>query len=113
MAVTARLRNLDGVVSLRLYADEPAPELTEDEPEGWDPTAPFYLLWDALKLDHGEWECWGVKAHLDLLTDLNLDALEQLGLPRVDVSELDMLDVTVADVLRRAKDAYQQHRVVA
>jgi hypothetical protein len=113
VAVIAKLRDLDGVVSIRLRADETPPLLTEDEPPGWDASAPFYLLWDADKLDRGEWECWKVTAHLEPLAERHLAALDRLGLPRVDVPERGWRDLAVSEVLRRARDAYLRGRVVA
>ena len=113
MAVKARLLDLDGIVSLWLHVDEPTPELTEDEPDGWDASAPNYLLWDAELLERGIWRYYGLKAHLALLNDAHLDAVDRLNLPRIDLPELGLVDATVADALRRVKRAASEKRVVA
>ncbi len=103
MAVTATLDRFEAKLYLHLRPDE-VRDRVGDVPAGVDDWAPVLFLWDGQKLMHGEWELLGVQA-LDLtrVTDEHLAQIERLGLPRVDVPEAGLADVSVADVIRWAR----------
>jgi hypothetical protein len=87
-----------------LYSSERRERIADDPDErNW----PFWIFWDAPKLDQGEREFLGIEA-LDVsdITDYWLAELEKLNLPRIDVPEADLHDVTVADALRWARQTY-------
>ncbi|HET7037319.1 MAG TPA: hypothetical protein VFI42_16660 [Thermomicrobiaceae bacterium] len=101
MAVMTRLYHSDGLVELSLYPGEPRVRVADDPDERlW----PYYLYWDEAKLERGEREFVGIEVFdvSDITADW-LAALEQLDLPRIDVPEAGLQDVSVADALRWAK----------
>lgn len=104
MAIIASLYHDDGQVIFDLYLDQYRDRVADDPDErNW----PFWIYWDAPKLDKGEREFLGIEA-LDVshITDYWLTQLEKLNLPRINVPEANLYDVTVADALRWARQTY-------
>lgn len=104
MAITAALLYLDGVVFLDLLPDVRRARVSSD-PDGrnW----PFYFYYDDEKLSRDEREFVGIEV-LDVsnITDEWLTNLDTLVLPRVDVPEAGLFNVTISDVLRWARQTY-------
>lgn len=104
MAINARLFQSLGQIKFSLYPEQRRERVADDPDErNW----PFWIYWDAPKLDRGEREFLGIEA-LDVshITDYWLGELEKLDLPRIDVPEVGLHDVTVADALRWARQTY-------
>lgn len=104
MAVNTHLFHSLGQVKFSLYPDQSRERIADDPDErNW----PFWIYWDGLKLERGEREFLGIEA-LDVadITEYWLSELEKLDLPRIDVPEADLLDVTVADALCWARQTY-------
>lgn len=104
MAVTATPYHDEGHVSFDLYLDQFRDRVSDDPDErNW----PFWMYWDAPKLDEGEREFLGIEAHdVSDITDYWLGELEQIDLPRIDVPQADLQNVSVADALRWARQTY-------
>lgn len=67
----------------------------------------FYFAWDADKLERDEYEFGGIEVpDIAHLTEDWLAELDKLDLPRVDVPEAGLRDVTISDVLRWARKTY-------
>jgi hypothetical protein len=111
--VKATLHQLDDFVALRLRPDDTATERIEDEPPGWDLAAPFYFLWDAEKLEHGEWDLLGLKVRIERITEQQLADLACLNLPNVDLADAGLLNASIPEFLRWAKRIYEERRIVA
>lgn len=104
MAIIADVYGDIGQVIFMLYPGQSRERIADDPDErNW----PFWIYWDAIKLDEGEREFLGIEA-LDVshITDYWLAELEKLDLPRIDVLATDLRDVTVADALRWARQTY-------
>lgn len=104
MAINASLFHSLGQVKFWLYPEQSRERIADDPDErNW----PFWIYWDGIKLEAGEREFLGIEA-LDVshITEYWLGELEKLDLPRIDVLETDLCDVTVADALRWARQTY-------
>lgn len=104
MAVSAQIQSNDGIVVLALYADEARQWISHDPDEqNWG----LYIYADHQKLDEGEYEVVGIEAvDVSDITDFWLRELERLDLPRIDVLDAGLSNVTVADALRWARATY-------
>lgn len=107
MAVKARFRQQDEDrhVILDLYPEQARVRSTDDPNlPGYDPLARLWFYWDDEKLEEGEREFLGVEASdIALLTEEDFEAIERLNPPRIDIPELSLFDVKMADVLRQAR----------
>lgn len=115
MAVRAELIQHDELLHLDLYPDERRLRAT-DEPDvpGFQPSTNLWFYWDDEKLERGEREFLGIEVEdLKKLTEAELRGLEHLGLPRIDIPEVNLFNVTVADALRWARQAYDKRRAGA
>lgn len=104
MAITARHSAYDGHISFMVHSDQPLVRIADDPDErNW----PFWIFWDASKLECGEREFLGIEV-LDVadITDEWLAEIERLHLPRIDVPDAGLSNVTVADALRWARQTY-------
>lgn len=104
MAIAAELLYLDGVVFLELLPDTRRARVSSDpDDRNW----PFYFYYDDEKLAHDDREFVGIEV-LDVsnITDEWLAELDKVDLPRVDVPEAGLVDVTISDVLRWARQTY-------
>jgi hypothetical protein len=105
MAVPAELKYFDGLIFLDLLPGSRRARVSNDpDDRNW----PFYFYYDDEKLACGERELVGLEV-LDVsnITDYWLSELDKMeGLPRVDVPDLGLMDVTFADVLRWARQIY-------
>lgn len=104
MAVEASIYHDDGLVAVELYPDvQKAGVVSMPDERDW----PFYFDYDDEKLATGEREFLGIEVlDVSLITDEWLAELEKLDLPRVDVAEAGLTDVSIADVLRWARDTF-------
>lgn len=117
MAVNARFDQHDELVTIDLYTGQ-ARLRASDAPRlpGYDPAWRIWFYWDDEKLDRGEHEFLGVEVpNIDRLEEQDFLALERLNLPRIDIPEVRLFSVTVADALRWAKRsrANQHSRIPA
>ena len=105
MAVTAELYYYDGFVAVNLL-DPPLPHAdVVSHPDGRD--WPFDFSYDDEKFTLGEREFLGIEVlDVSFITDYWLAELDKVDLPRVDVPEAGLVDVTIADVLRWARQTY-------
>jgi hypothetical protein len=104
MAVIAGIIHYDGFVSVDLYPDkQKAGVVSSPDDRSW----PFDFDYDDEKLAHGEREFVGIEVlDVSLITDYWLSELDKVDLPRVDVPEAHLFDVTISDVLRWARQTY-------
>ena len=104
MAVSARIQHADGRVVLALYANEERQWISHDPDErNWG----LYIYADHEKLDQGEYQIVGIEAvDVSDITDFWLQELDRLDLPRIEVFDVGLLNVTVADALRWARATY-------
>lgn len=105
MAITAEISAFEGFFALNLV-DPPLPHadiLDAPDDRHW----PFDFSYDDEKFARGEREFLGIEVlDVSLITDYWLGELDKLDLPRVDVPEAGLFDVTIADVLRWARETY-------
>lgn len=109
MAVRARFYHGDGFVSIDIYPDERRLKVGEaPRIAGYDPGQRLWFYWDDDKLtDNDEYEFVMVEVNnIRNLLDEDLDALDTINTPRIDVPEINLYDVSMSDVLRWARDAY-------
>jgi hypothetical protein len=114
MAVKAHLSQYDDdrFVNLDWYVDERRVRSTDDYPSpGYEPDAHMFFYWDDEKIeDLGEHDFLGVEIiDISELSDKDLDAIDRLDPPRIDVLEEGPFDVSVTDVLRRARTKRLSH----
>lgn len=104
MAIEAGFYHDDGLVSVELYPGvQKAGVVSMPDERDW----PFYFDYDDEKLAAGEREFLGIEVlDVSFITDDWLAELEKLDLPRVDVAEAGLTDVSIADVLRWARDTF-------
>lgn len=120
MAVKARLSQYDDdrFVNLDWHIDERRVRSTDDYPSPeYEPDAYMFFYWDDEKIeDLGQHEFLGVEiVDIGELSDRDLDAIDRLNPPRIDIPEDELFNVSVTDVLRkaRAKRLAQASRVTA
>jgi hypothetical protein len=115
MAVKATLYYDDGFVALNLRPDERRPKVGEDpDIPGYDPGFRLWFYWDDEKIAKGEYELLGIEINdIGWLRDEDLDAIDQLDLPRIDVAEAGLYDATASDVLRWARKTYPSRYTTA
>ncbi len=95
----------DRTVDLQLYVDEPRQRVTDALPSGYEPDAYISFYWDSAKIEEcGQYELLGIEI-LDVarLSDQDLRAIKELDPPRVDIPDDNLFDLTVAEVLRKAR----------
>lgn len=109
MVVTATLYYDDGFVGLMLNPIG-AREKVGDDPVVPDYDTPGYLYyyWDAVKLEEQNvYDFIGIEVtDIGSLTNTDLEVMDSLSLPRVNVPEVGMVDAGIGDVLRWARTVY-------
>lgn len=105
MAVNVGIYYDDGLVAFDLYPGTPKAAIV-DYPDDRD--WPFEFYYDDEKFALGEREFLGIEVlDVSFITDYWLGELDKVEcLPRVDVPEAGLVDVTIADVLRWARQTY-------
>lgn len=95
----------DGLAYLDFYRDEQRLRVSDDpEIPGYEPSPLVSFYWDGNKLESGEREFVGLEVgNIEQLYDEDLQALDSLQLPAIDVPELGLFDVSPSDVFRRAR----------
>lgn len=110
MALKASLWYDDGFVALNLYPDDEPQPKAEDElgVENYDPgDRLWFYYWDDEAYENGERVLRLIEINdIGLLRDEDLEAIGQLDLPRLDVAEAGLFDVTATDVLRWAQKTF-------
>lgn len=105
MAVTAEMYHYDGFVAINLL-DPSLPHadvVSHPDDRDW----PFDFSYDDEKFARGEREFLGIEVlDVSFITDYWLGELDKVDLPRVDVPEAGLVDVTISDVLRWARQTY-------
>lgn len=107
MAVNVGIYASDLQFSIEVGPGEPRERVGDDPPTGELPLdSPFWFDWDGDKLAHGEYEFLGLTVYGDLarVSDEHLWGLDEVRLPRVTCLEAGLVDRTVADVIRWARD---------
>ncbi|MBA2454220.1 MAG: hypothetical protein H0V47_13705 [Chloroflexia bacterium] len=104
MAIVAGIYYDDGLVAVDVYPGVPkAGVMSFPDERSW----PFDFNYDDWKLADGEREFLGIVVlDVSLITDYWLAELDKVDLPRVNVPESGLFDVTIADVLRWARQTY-------
>ena len=104
MAIDAKLRHYDGWLSVELYRGvQKAGVVSSPDDREW----PFDFDYDDEKLTRGEREFLGIEVlDVSLITDYWLAELDKTDLPRINVTEAGLFDVTISDVLRWARETY-------
>jgi hypothetical protein len=109
VAISATLYYDDGFVGLMLLPIGER-EKVADAPDvaGYEPATSLYYYWDAVKLiEHNEYDFLGIEiTDIGRLYDTDLEVIDSLNLPRVNVTEAGIVDGTVGDVLRWARKVY-------
>lgn len=104
MAITAGIYHDDGLVAFDLHPGVPKAAIV-DYPDGRD--WPFEFYYDDEAFGVGEREFLGIEVlDVSFITDYWLSELDKIDLPRVDVPEAGLFDVTISDVLRWARETY-------
>lgn len=104
MAVAAAIISFDGLVFADLRPGSAIPRIASMPDER---TWPFDFYWDLEGFHRGERCFVGLEvADVSLITDDWLAEFDKLALPRVDVAEAGLVDVTISDVLRWARRTY-------
>lgn len=104
MAIIAELMYFDGLLFLDLSPGSPNARVSSDpDDRNW----PFYFYYDDEKLARNVRHLVGIEV-LDVsnITDEWLTNLDTLDLPRVDVPAASLVNVTISDVLRWARQTY-------
>lgn len=114
MAVNASLNQYDQdrTVDLQLYSDEPRVRVTDNPPRSdREPDAYISFFWNDEKIEsQGEYELLGVEIlNIGKLSDGDIELIENLNPPRIDIPEVGLHDVTVGFVLRRARAKWLTH----
>ncbi len=109
MALNAALSYSDGVFLLNLYPGDERERVYDAPPSPFfAPDSPLLLQSDAEHLEVGEQVPTGVKIlGLDLVTERDVRALEAIPLPRVTCESAGIVDRSVADVVRWARDRFR------
>lgn len=105
MAVIAGIIHYDGFVSVDVNPGvQKAGVVSSPDGRDW----PFDFDYDDEKLARGEREFVGIEVlDVSFITDYWLAELDKVeGLPRVDIPEAGLFDVTISDVLRWARQTY-------
>lgn len=109
MAIDAVVDHVDGLVGLFLLPIG-AVEKVSDDPvvPGYKVPSYLYFYWDAVKLEEkNEYDFLGIEiTDIGRLCDTDLEVIDSLNLPRVNVPEAGIVNSTVADVLRWARKIY-------
>jgi len=109
MAIDAVIDGFDGVVGLFLLPIG-AREKDNDDPvvPGYETPGYIYYYWDAVKLEEQhEYGFLGVEViDINCLNDRDLEVMDSLNLPRVNVPEAGIVDSSVGDVLRWARSVH-------
>ena len=105
MAVRAEFDIHNELIHLDLYPGQRRLRVTADPGvPGYEQGFNVWFYWDGDLLEQNEREFLGVEVgNIEYLTEADLVVVEQLDLPRIDVPEGGLHDVTVADALRWAK----------
>lgn len=104
MAIKSGLYHLEGQVIFDLYPGEKRLRIADDpDDRHW----PFYFYWDGEKLEQDIYEFLGIEV-LDVsqITDDWLEEIDKLTLPRLDIPDAGLSDVSVTDALRWARKTY-------
>lgn len=104
MALTARIYSIDAMIAVQVSTDTSRTRVAADpDDSGWPLQIWFY--WDEDRLATGQRDFLGIEVgRADLLTDDQLTRIAALDLPRVDVPDRGLRDVSIADVLRQVRD---------
>lgn len=105
MAIAAGIYHDDGLIAVDLYPGVPKAGVVHlPDDRDW----PFDFSYDDDKFADGELEFLGIEVlDVSFITDYWLAELDKVdGLPRVDVPEAGLFDVTISDVLRWTRQTY-------
>lgn len=114
MAVNAGIYYSDLQFSIDLFPGEPRERVGDDPPIGALPLgSPFWFEWDGEKLERGEYEFLGLTVHggLARVSEEDLRGLDALSLPRVTCPDAGIVDWTIPDVIRWAREHLTGSRV--
>jgi len=104
LAITARVYIDTSMVSLDLHPDDQR-EWVSDLPD--ERPWPFDFDFDARKIERGEYELGAIRVgDVRLITDYWLQQLDTLDLPRVDIVDAGLTNVTISDALRWVRRTY-------
>ncbi|MGI8857107.1 MAG: hypothetical protein ACR2JW_15270 [Thermomicrobiales bacterium] len=104
MAVKAAFFSSDGVVALDLHLDQQHERVASAPDSDFAPGSLLWFYWDEEKLARGEHEFLGIEvSEIRSLRDEDIEYIRAMPLPRIDLPEAGLSDVTVADVLQWAK----------
>jgi hypothetical protein len=105
MAMTATVFDFDGQLGIDLHLGEVRERVRDDPPVPVRSTSPRIFEWDAEALDErGRHEFLGLfTASLADVTDVDIDELDTLPLPRIDYPPARLRDASVSDLVRWAR----------
>lgn len=104
MAVKAAFFSSDGVVALDLYLDQRRERVASAPDPDFAPGSMLWFYWDEEKLARGDKEFLGVEvSEIGMLRDEDIEHIRTMPLPRIDLPEAGLSNVTVADALQWAK----------
>jgi hypothetical protein len=111
MAVRAAFFSSDGVVALDLYLDQQRERVASAPSRDFTPGSLLWFYWDEEKLGRGEEEFLGIEvSDIAALRDEDIECIRAMPLPRIDLPEAGLSDVTVADALQWAKRSLDRSR---
>lgn len=116
MAIRATLYYDDGFVGLMFLPIGERVKVADDPPvEGYDPDSRLWYYWDADRLeDDNIYDFLGIEINdISFLYDEDLEVIDQLNLPRVNVIEAGFAEAKVSDVLRWARKVYPSRYTTA
>jgi hypothetical protein len=111
MAVRAAFFSSDGVVALDLHLDQQRERVASAPGPGFAPGSLLWFYWDEEKLARGEEEFLGIEiSDIGALRDEDIEYIRAMPLPRIDLPEAGLSDVTVAEALQWAKRSHDRSR---
>lgn len=108
MALNAAVSYSDGVFSLNLFPGDERERVYDAPPEpAFAPDSLLLLQWDAERLESGERALTGVKVlGLQFVSERDLFALDTVASPRVTCEPLGIVNWSIAEVVRWARDRF-------
>jgi hypothetical protein len=112
MAVTAGIFYSDDLLHIALRPNERIDRVGDDLP-GIDHShgLPVWFSWDGDKLEQGQYDLVGIEVpHLTQLTNDDLRIIDSVELPRLTCHEAGLIDRSIGDVLRWARQTLSGRR---
>ena len=104
MAIRASFfSSTNGTIALGLYRDQQSARVASAPDLDFTPGSMLWFYWDEEKLERGDREFLGIEvSEITALRDEDIEHIRAMDLPRIDLPDAGLANVTVADALRWA-----------